>query len=166
MTPKIHTRAALAAAVAAALAMAAPAQSMPLDLRSPDARDAGAAQQAFGGSYRPVEPKTGLDHRAIEAALAQEAYYSSHKPVDAESGLDAETQYSGDDVRTVDARDAANAPDGAVTRVTAPATPAPPSSSDFEWGDAAIGAGSAVGLVLVLAGGVAVISRRRTPATQ
>jgi hypothetical protein len=161
MTPRIHTPAALTAAlaVAAALATAAPAQSMPVDLRSPDARDAGAAQQAFGGSYRPVLPKSGTDHRAIEAALAQEQYYSSHKPV-------VETQYSGDDLRTVDARDAAAAPDGAVTRVTAPATPAPPSSSDFEWGDAAIGAGSAIGLVLVLAGGVAVISRRRTPATQ
>jgi hypothetical protein len=163
MTPKIHTAAALA--VAAALATAAPAQAMPIDLRSPDARDAGAAQEAFGGSYRPVVPKSGLDHRAIEAALAQETYYSSHKPADAESGRVVERQYSGGDLRTVDARDAAAAPDGAVTRVAGPVATSSPGSGGLEWEDAAIGAGAMLGLVLVLAGGVAVVSRRRTPAT-
>jgi hypothetical protein len=157
MSPRFHQRSGLTAALAAAamLAAAAPAQSMPSDLRTPDARDAGTP--AYGGSYRPVVPKSGEDHVALEAALAQEAYYESHR---------ATAPVTGHDVRTIDARDAADAPGGAVTRVTAPATPAPASSSDFEWGDAAIGAGSAIGLVLVLAGGVAVISRRRTPATQ
>jgi hypothetical protein len=157
MTPR-YSRAGLTAAlaVAAALSMAAPAHALPADLRTPDAREAGGTP-AYGGSYRPVVPKNGMDHRAIEAALAQETYYESHRPT---------VPASGHDFRTIDARDAADAPGGAVTRVTAPATPAPASSSDFEWGDAAIGAGSAIGLVLVLAGGVAVISRRRTPATQ
>lgn len=138
---------------------------MPIDLRSPDAREAGAAQQAFGGSYRPVFPKSGTDRRAIEAALAQEQYYSSHKPVDAESGLQVETQFSGRDLRTIDARDAAGAPTGAVTRVTAPATAEPAGSDGLEWGDAAIGSGATLGLVLLLAGGAAAISRRHRTAT-
>ena len=159
MTPKLHTRAGFTAAlaVATALAASAPAQSMPNDLRTPDARDAGAAEQAFGGSYRPIIPKkSGTDHRAIEAALAQEAYYESHRPT---------VPAPGQDFRTIDARDAAEVPDGAVTRVTAPVAASSPGSGGLEWDDAAIGAGAMLGLVLVLAGGVAVISRRRTPAT-
>jgi hypothetical protein len=167
MTREIRTFTGFTAAfaVAAALAAAPPAQSLPIDLRSPDAREAGAAQQAFGGSYRPIFPKNGMDHRAIEAALAQEEYYSSHKPADAESGLARETRYSGRDLRTVDVRDAAAAPGGSVRRVAAPLVARSTDSGGFEWDDAAIGAGSALGLVLVLAGGAAAVSRRRTPAT-
>jgi hypothetical protein len=158
MTPKLHTPAGLTAAlaVAAVLASSAPAHATPFDLRTPDARDAGAAEQAFGGSYRPVVPKSGMDHRAVEAALAQEAYYESHRPT---------VPASGQDFRTIDARDAAEVPDGAVTRVTAPVVASSPGSGGLEWDDAAIGAAAMLGLVLVLAGGVAAVSRRRTPAT-
>jgi hypothetical protein len=87
------------------------------------------------------------------AALAQEQYYMSHKPA---------IPASGHDFRTIDARDAAAG--GAVTQVTAPVTAEPASSGGFEWGDAAIGAGSALGLVLVFAGGGAAITRRHRAA--
>ena len=172
MTPEIRTFTGFTAAfaVAAALAAAPPAQSMTMDPASPERKapsvfDAALAQEGYYSSYRPVVPKNGMDHQAIEAALAQEQYYSSHKPADAQSGLRVERQYSGRDLRTIDARDAADAPGGAVTHVTAPATAPAATSSGFELDDAAIGAGSALGLVLVLAGGAAVVSRRRTPAT-
>jgi hypothetical protein len=46
-----------------------------------------------------------------------------------------------------------------------PAAPAASSgSSDFAWGDAAVGAGGAIALV-ALAGGAATVTRRRFPAT-
>jgi hypothetical protein len=155
MTPEIRifTGFTAAFAVAAALAAAPPAQSATMDPISPERK----ATSVF--------PKRGVDHRAIEHALAQEQYYSSHKPAGAESGLRVERQYSGRDLRTIDARDAADAPGGAVTRVTAPVTAPAATSNGFEWDDAAIGAGSALGLVLMLAGGAAAVSRRRTPAT-
>ena len=167
MTREIRTFTGFTAAfaVAAALAAAPPAQSMPIDLRSPDAQEAGAAQQAFGGSYRPIFPKHGSDQREIEAALAQEEYYSSHKPADAESGVVVERQYSGRDLRTIDARDAAAAPGGAVTRVAAVPEPVELEPGGFDWDDATIGAAGTLGLVLALAGGAAAVSRRRTPAT-
>jgi hypothetical protein len=89
-------------------------------------------------------------------ALAQEQYYMSHRPA---------IPASGHDFRTIDAREPADAPSGTVTDVTAPVTTAPASSSGFEWGDAAIGAGSALGLALVFAGGAAAITRRHRGAT-
>ena len=89
-------------------------------------------------------------------ALAQEQYYMSHKPA---------IPASGHDFRTIDARDAAHAPGGAVTHNTAPATPEPASSTGFEWDDAAIGAGGALGLALVFVGGAVAITRRQRGAT-
>ena len=71
----------------------------------------------------------------------------------------------GPDLRSVDARDAAQAPDGAVTRVDPPALKVVPvASGGFHWDDAAIGAGGALGLVLILAGGTAAITRRHRTA--
>jgi hypothetical protein len=89
-------------------------------------------------------------------ALAQEQYSMSHKPA---------IPAPGHDFRTIDAREAADAPSGGVTDVTAPVTAKPASSSDFDWGDAAIGAGSMLGLALVFAGGAAAITRRQRGAT-
>jgi hypothetical protein len=90
------------------------------------------------------------------AALAQERYYMSHKPA---------IPAPGHEFGTIDAREAADAPGGAVTDVTAPVMAVRSGSSGFEWGDAAIGAGSALGLALVLAGGAAAITRRHRGAT-
>jgi hypothetical protein len=91
-----------------------------------------------------------------EAGMQSRLYYVSHKPA---------IPAQGHDFRSIDARDAGDAPNGAVTHVTAPVVAAPESSSGFEWDDAAIGAGSALGLVLVLAGGAVAVGRRQRPAT-
>jgi len=61
--------------------------------------------------------------------------------------------------------DAAAAPGGAVTRVAAVPEPIELEPGGFDWDDATIGAAGTLGLVLALAGGAAVVSRRRTPAT-
>jgi hypothetical protein len=92
----------------------------------------------------------------IAGALAQEQYYMSHKPA---------IPAPGHDFRTIDARDAANAPGGAVTHSTAPVTAEPAGSSGFQWDDAAIGAAGALGLALVSAGGAVAITRRHRAAT-
>ena len=101
-------------------------------------------------------PAQRVQSSSVARALAQEQYYMSHKPA---------IPASGHDFRTIDARDAAHAPGGAVTHNTAPATPEPTSSTGFEWDDAAIGAGGALGLALVFVGGAVAITRRQRGAT-
>ena len=107
---------------------------------------------AASASGASADPNPAQREQSRAAALAQEQYYMSSQ----EPPILAPSQ----DVRTIDARDAADAPDGAVTRatgpVTAPVTAQPDSADDFTWGDAAIGAG----LALVFAGGAFAISRR------
>jgi hypothetical protein len=100
-----------------------------------------------------------------EQAAAQERYYRSHKPADAESGIKFETRYDGRELRTIPVPASGSSPAGAATRVDAPLVAEPPSSSDFEWADAAIGSGATLGLLLLLGGGAAVIVRRGRPAT-
>ena len=79
------------------------------------------------------------------------------------------------DLRSPDARDAAlpkpaalqdlrspDAHDVAAGRpVVVPARVVATSSSGFDWGDAAIGAGGAAGILLVLAGAGTAVTRRR-----
>jgi hypothetical protein len=77
------------------------------------------------------------------AAALQEQYYMTHKPA---------IPGPGHDFGSIDGR------------AEAPLIAEPPSSSDFQWGDAAIGAGSAIGLMLAFAGGAVAISRRRPAA--
>jgi hypothetical protein len=101
-------------------------------------------------------PAQRLQSSARAGALAQEQYYMSHKPA---------IPASGHDFRTIDVREAVDAPSGTVTDVTTPAKSEPESSSGFEWGDAAIGAGSTLGLALIFAGGAAAITRRHRGAT-
>jgi hypothetical protein len=84
-------------------------------------------------------PAQRLQSSERAAALAQERYYMSHKPA---------IPAPGHDFGTIDVHDAA------------PVTPQADGSSDFEWGDAAIGAGGAFGLALVFAGGAVAITRR------
>jgi hypothetical protein len=149
MTSQHRTRAGLAAALAVA-SLAAPT--------------------AAGADPNPAQR---VQSSQRGAALAQEQYYMSHKPAVPAAGhefgsIDAPktvTRYDGRELRTIEVSDSAGAVAAPDTRVDAPAPPEPLSSSGFEWGDAAIGAGSAIGLVLLLAGGVAVVSRRQRPAT-
>jgi hypothetical protein len=106
---------------------------------------------AASASAASADPNPAQRLQSRAAALAQEQYYMSHKPA---------IPAPGQDFRTIDARDAAEAPGGAVTRATAPVTAQPDSADDFAWGDAAIGAGGALGLALVFAGGAVAITRR------
>ena len=142
-----RTRAGIAAAVAlASLAAATPAGANPNPAQRVQSSERGAAlaQERYYMSHKPAIPATGHDFRTIdardsaratEAALAQEQYSGSHP-----SAIYTARQGA----RTIDE---------------------PPSTNGFEWGDAAIGAGSALGLALVFAGGAAAITRRRRPVT-
>jgi len=147
MTSQHRTRTGLAAALAvASLAAATPAGADPNPAQRLEAsrRGAALAQEQYYMSHKPAIPATGHDFgaivardsgRATAAALAQEQYYGSHT---------SPISIPGHGARTIDE----------------------PSSGDgFEWGAAAIGAGSALGLVLAFAGGAAAIIRRHRPAT-
>ena len=103
------------------------------------------------------------------AAAPQDHSIGANPPVTAnELG---ETQ----DLRSPDARDAAegrgtwNAPDVTVVRVAEPST-SPSPSGGLDWGDAGIGAGGLLGLILLGTGGALLVVHRkqgdpRQPAT-
>jgi hypothetical protein len=147
MTSQHRTRAGLAAALAvASLAAATPAGADPNPAQRVQSSERGAAlaQERYYMSHKPAIPATGHDFgtidarrsaRATEAALAREQYYGSHPSA-------ISTPRHG--ARMIDES---------------------PGANGFEWGDAAIGAGSALGLVLAFAGGAAAITRRHRLAT-
>jgi len=147
MTFQHRTRTGLAAALAvASLAAATPAGADPNPAQRVQSSERGAAlaQEEYYMSHKPAIPATGHDFRTIdahhsaratEAALAQEQYYGSHPSA-------ISTPRHG--ARTIDES---------------------PGANGFEWGDAAIGAASALGLALAFAGGAAAIARRHRPAT-
>jgi hypothetical protein len=98
-----------------------------------------AAAAPAGADPNPAQRVQSNPHAG---ASAQELYYMSHKPA---------IPAPGHDFRTIDA----------VTHGTVPVTVDAADSSGFEWGDAAIGAGSALALAFVCAGGAVVIVRRQ-----
>jgi hypothetical protein len=147
MTSQHRTRAGLAAALAVA-SLAAPtvagADPNPAQRVQSSQHGAALAQEQYYMSHKPAIPATGHDFRTIdarhsaratEAALAQEQYYGSHP-----SAISTPRHSA----RTIDES---------------------PGANGFEWGDAAIGAGSALGLMLAVAGAAAAITRRHRPAT-
>ena len=125
--------ASIALAVTALGASTAGAQ--PADFRTPDAIDAGT----------PVAQTT-KDLRTPDAV---------------EAGTPATTT-AGTDLRTPDAvdhglgRGTFSTPDVTVVKVVDP-----PPTTGFDWGDAGIGAGGLLGLILVGLGGTLVVSHRR-----
>jgi hypothetical protein len=125
--------ASIALAVTALGASTAGAQ--PADLRTPDAIDTGT----------PVA-QTMKDLRTPDAV---------------EAGTPATTT-AGTDLRTPDAvdhglgRGTFSAPDVTVVKLVDP-----PPTTGFDWGDAGIGAGGLLGLILVGLGGTLVVSYRR-----
>jgi hypothetical protein len=121
---------------------------------------------------RKNHTRVGITALAVAAALATSAPASAD-PTDLRSpdARDASSRQHtgkaavpGPDLRSIDARDAADAPGGAVTRVNTPAGAVQTSANGFHWDDAAIGAGGTLGLILILAGGTAAISRRHRTA--
>jgi hypothetical protein len=117
---------------------ASTAGAMPADLRTPDAIDAGQPQTTT--QYTPS------DVRSPDAVSA------GQKPTGPVV-----------DLRTPDTKDHGegrgtfNAPDVTVVKVVDPA----PTSTGFDWGDAGIGAGGLLGLILVGLGGTAAVAHRK-----
>jgi hypothetical protein len=115
---------------------ASTAAAGPADLRTPDAADAGQPS---------VVQSTPTDVRTPDAK---------------DAAVPART--SGVDLRTPDARDHGigrgtfSAPDVTVVKVTDP-----PVATGFDWGDAGIGAGGLLGLVLIALGGMLAITHHR-----
>ena len=118
---------------------ASTAAAQPADLRTPDAIDAAAKTAVVKSS--PADLRT---PDAVDAG----------KPAVGSPGVD---------LRTPDARDHGlgrgtfSAPDVTIVKVVDPA----PVSTGFDWGDAGIGAGGLLGLVLVSLGGMLAVSHRR-----
>ena len=69
------------------------------------------------------------------------------------------------DLRSADAKDAAVSPSlrsyGTPTIIEV-ASPAAPSSSAFDWGDAGIGAGGTLAVIAIAVGGTVLVTRRRS----
>jgi hypothetical protein len=113
-------------------------------------------------SHRTITAALGL---AAAFALALSAPVSARTVHLADQDLRSpDTHYGGSptaltqqDLRSPDARDAATA----TRRPVSPASIVSVSADGFDWGDAAIGAGGAAGLVLVLAGAGTAVMRRR-----
>jgi hypothetical protein len=131
---RLTRSASIALAVTALGASTAGAQ--PTDLRTPDASAAGT----------PVA-QTMKDVRTPDAV---------------DAGTPATTTTAGTDLRTPDAvdhglgRGTFNAPDVTVVKIVDPLP-----TTAFDWGDAGIGAGGLLGLILVALGGTLVVSHRR-----
>jgi hypothetical protein len=98
-------------------------------------------------------------------ALAVPATSAGYSYAAKDAALDAQRQQPGYvDHRSADAQDSAIDAERGISRTTL--SPSPPkatqvSNSGFDWGDAGIGAGSAVGLLLVTLSGVLVVAHRR-----
>jgi hypothetical protein len=116
-------------------ALAAPAAAAQQDLRNPD-------------------------RRATEIALAQEQYYGSFGDG---AGKAAQDLRSPDARDYADGRGTSSAPDVTVVKVAEPSAPTAPAGGGLDWGDAGIGAGIALGVMLMgLAGVLGIVHRRHT----
>jgi hypothetical protein len=140
-----HRSSAAAGLTATALALtgALPSLAAGQDLRSPDARDAAAlaapAQHVVLLTSRYTNPAA-VTVQDLRSPDARDAATATPVPIDLQSP---------------DARD-----------VTRPRTVEPlrivtVANDRFDWNDAVIGAGGALGLALLLGGGAATIARRR-----
>ena len=131
-------------------ALAAPAAGAQQDLRSPDTRDA-------AEGYAPPPPSS-------IAASAESDYQDLRSPDarDAARLAEGPTQ----DLRSPDTRDAAdgrgtfNSPEVTVVKIPE-SSPAASSGSGLDWGDAGIGAGGLLGLILIGLGGTLAVMHRR-----
>ena len=126
---------------------------------------------ALGASTAAAMP---IDHPMHDAIAAGQQATSRYTPSDVRSpdAASAGQKPTGPvvDMRTPDAKDHGegrgtfSAPDVTVVKVVDPA----PTSTGFDWGDAGIGAGGLLGLVLIALGTTAAVAHRRhtrTPST-
>ena len=117
---------------------ASTAAAQPADFRTPDAIADG---QETATQYTPADVRTPDTVSASESSTAEPVV----------------------DMRTPDARDHGegrgtfSAPEVTVVKLVDPAA----TGSGFDWGDAGIGAGGLVGLVLLALGGVTAVAHRK-----
>jgi hypothetical protein len=119
---------------------------------------------ALGASTAGARPIDSPMHDAIGAGQGATAQYT---PSDVRSpdAVSAGQKPTGPvvDMRTPDAKDHGegrgtfSAPDVTVVKLVDPA----PTSTGFDWGDAGIGAGGLLGLVLIALGTTAAVAHRR-----
>jgi hypothetical protein len=119
---------------------------------------------ALGASTAGARPIDGPMHDAIGAGQGATTQYT---PSDVRSpdAVSAGQKPTGPvvDMRTPDAKDHGegrgtfSAPDVTVVKVVDPA----PTSTGFDWGDAGIGAGGLLGLILLGLGGTAAVAHRK-----
>jgi hypothetical protein len=143
-THRLHKQLAAAIAVVA-LAVPATSSAVPSALRSPDASDAGIQAQQAQSTYQDLRGADANDAgqpSESPASPAVEQAKSTHQNL-----RGADVTYAGQPSKS-------------------PGSPAVVKSSDFDWGDAGIGAGSVLGLVLILSSVMfTVVHRRNRPAT-
>jgi hypothetical protein len=150
---------------------ASTAGAMPADFRTPDAVDAGTPVAQTMKDLRTEA--TGTDVAAPDQQASTPAAVEAGTPATTTAGTDLRTPdavdagtpataAAGTDLRTPDAvdhglgRGTFSAPDVTVVKVVDP-----PPATGFDWGDAGIGAGGLLGLILVGLGGTLVVSHRR-----
>ena len=120
------------------------------------------AVTALGASTAGAQPADFRTPDAIDAGTPVAQTMKDLRTPDAVDAGTPATTAAGTDLRTPDAvdhglgRGTFSAPDVTVVKVVDP-----PPTTAFDWGDAGIGAGGLLGLILVGLGGTLVVSHRR-----
>ena len=94
---------------------------------------------------------------AAAAAAAAAAPAAQARPVDAPQPASAKVDRVSPDARDQRRANVMVVPHTRIVEV--------PSNSGFEWGDAAVGGGAALALVLLISGGAVTVRPRRAPVT-
>jgi hypothetical protein len=138
MSHRSYTAAGLTVA-ALAFTGALPPLAAGQDLRSPDARDA--AARAVGAAVPGDTNPAAVTYEDLRSPDARDVARPTVTPAD---------------LRSPDARDVTR------PRTVVPVRVVTVGQAGFDWTDAAIGAGGAFGLALLLGGGASTITRRRS----
>jgi hypothetical protein len=116
----------------------------------------------------PAKPVNDLraEQRAVQASVAAQrtdnSLQAEERAVEAGAAAQRPRSVAAVDLRSPDARDAAAGRTvGAAGQVAQSSPPVGSGSSGFDWGDAGIGAGGTIGLLLLGLGGTAIVSHRR-----
>jgi hypothetical protein len=117
---------------------------------------------------RPAALSLAIAALAAPSAIAQEQDLRSPDARDAAAAAESQQGLPTQDLRSPDARDAADgrgtfsAPEVTVVRLPESS----PQGGGIDWGDAGIGAGGVLGLVLLAIGGTLAVVHRRNGAVQ
>ena len=125
------------------------------DLRSPDARDAAAPKVDAPTTWRHLIPVTVLPAYP-EPTAAPAAHVTGYRHPVAPTAYRAAHLTVRQDLRSPDTVDAA------AGRVKAGLPTTHAADGDFDWGDAGVGAGLVVPIIVAMGGGFALAQRRRS----